>query len=456
MINLALAFVSGILLVLAFPKANLYLLAYIALVPLLISIRRSRNIIESAICGALTGVIFFGGVLFWMNTLYKWAGLWAILAWAALAVCQALFIAAFAGASKAGSIKCAKAGILINPILWTLIEWIRSLGPYGVTGGGLGYTQTGFPPVLQLASIAGVYGITFILVLFNEAVAEAITEIKARNLVIAVLMLIIAVLFGYYRIAVFRETGRPVSVAVVQANISQDAKLDYREVFKIADIYERMSRKARSSNPDIIIWPETAVTTYLFESEEIYSKIHNLAAEGNSFYLIGTPYRERDKIYNSIVAFSKKGRINGRYDKQRLVPFGEYLPLRPFFFRLLGENPLFANDYNSNPHPKTIDLGTVKAGAVICFESTFPYLVRDKVKRGAQFILVATNDAWFFDSSALYQHIQAAQMRAVENKMYVIQAANTGVSAIIDPVGRIVKRSNIEQPCVLLGKIYVH
>ncbi len=456
MINLILAFVSGILMVLAFPKANLYLLAYVALVPLLISIRRSRRVLDAALCGALTGVIFFGGVLFWMNTLFKWAGLWAILAWAAVAVFHALFIAMFAGSSKAGSIKFSKAGILINPVLWTLIEWMRSLGPYGVTGGDLGYTQASFLPVLQLASVAGVYGITFIIVLFNEAVAEAITEIKARNLVIAVLVLITAVLFGSYRIAVFRETGRPISVAVVQANISQDDKLDYREAFEIVDIHEKMSRKAMSSNPDIIIWPETAVTTYLFESEKIYSQIESLAASGASFYLIGTPYRDRNSIYNSIVAFSKKGRINGRYDKQKLVPFGEYLPLRPFFFRLLGEDPLFANDYNSNPNPKIIDMGIVKAGAVICFESTFPHLVRDKVKRGAQFILVATNDAWFFDSAALYQHIQAAQMRAVENKMYVVQAANTGISAIIDPLGRVVKRSGIEQPCVLLGKIYVH
>lgn len=454
--NLMLALVSGILLVLAFPKANIYLLAYLALVPLLISIRRSRNIPEAALYGALTGVIFFGGVLFWMNTLYKWAGLWATLAWAALAVCQALFIAVFAGASKAGSNKFPKARILINPVLWTLIEWIRSLGPYGVTGGGLGYTQAGFLPVLQLASVVGIYGITFIIVLFNEAAAEAIAGIETRNLVIAALVLFTAGVFGYHRISSFRETGRPVKVAVVQANISQDDKLDYRKAFEIVDINECMSRKARASNPDIIIWPETAVTTYLFESESIYLKIQNLAAGGNSFYLIGTPYRERDKIYNSIAAFSKKGRINGRYDKQRLVPFGEYLPLRPFFYRLLGENPLFASDYNSNPHPKIIDLGTVKAGAVICFESTFPYLVRDKVRRGAQFILVATNDAWFFDSAALYQHIQAARMRAVENNMYVVQAANTGISAIIDPLGRIVKRSGIEQPVVLTGKIFVH
>jgi len=156
------------------------------------------------------------------------------------------------------------------------------------------------------------------------------------------------------------------------------------------------------------------------------------------------------------VALSKKGNLIGRYDKQRLIPFGEYLPIRPFFYRLLGENPLFAEDYNSNPRPELIDLGISKVGVVICFESTFPYIVRDKVKRGAQFILVATNDAWFFDSSAPYQHIQAAQVRAVESGMYVVQAANTGISAIIDPLGRIVKSSKVGEARVLSGTIYVH
>jgi apolipoprotein N-acyltransferase len=221
-------------------------------------------------------------------------------------------------------------------------------------------------------------------------------------------------------------------------------------------MHEIMSRKAISSAPDIIIWPETAVTTYLFETKTMLSNVQDLIAAGGAYYLIGTPYTEKGKIYNSIVAFSRKGRMIGRYDKQRLVPFGEYLPLRPITYRLLQEDPLFANDYNSNPDPKLIDLGMVKAGIVICFESTFPYLVKDKVNKGAQFILVATNDAWFFNSSALYQHVQAAQMRAVENGIYVVQAANTGISAIIDPLGRVVKRSDIGRSSILTGKIYVH
>ena len=217
-----------------------------------------------------------------------------------------------------------------------------------------------------------------------------------------------------------------------------------------------MSRKAALLKPDIIIWPETSVTTYLFDTSSLLSRITSLVAGSNAYYLIGTPFRDKSKIYNSLVAFSKKGGYIGRYDKQRLVPFGEYLPLRPITYRMLGENPMFAEDYNSDPHPKLLDLGIARVGAVICFESTFPYLVRDLAKKGAQFLLVVTNDAWFFDSAAPYQHIQSAQVRAVENGMYVVQAANTGVSAIIDPLGRVIKRSNVGEAAVLQGRIFIH
>ncbi|MFH1710298.1 MAG: apolipoprotein N-acyltransferase [bacterium] len=456
MINLILAFISGLLLILAFPKFDLYLLAYVAIVPLLICVKRSRSLLEAVLCGTLSGVVFFGGVLFWINTLHKWAGPWAYLAWAALVVFQALYIAAFAGAAKYISVKYPKACIFLIPFVWAAIEWIRSIGPYGVTGGGLGYSQADFLMVLQVASVAGVYGISFLIVFFNEAVAGALLDKKIGNLGIAILILTLAVVFGNYKISAFKESGKAINIAVVQANISQDTKLDYRRAYEIVNIYEMMSRKAASSRPDIVIWPETAVTTYLFETSTMLSKVQDLVAGSNSFYLIGTPYREKGRIYNSVAAFSKKGRMIGRYDKQRLVPFGEYLPLRPLFYRLLQEDPLFAQDYNSNPDPNIINLDGVRVGAVICFESTLPYLVRDKVKQGAQFILVVTNDAWFFDSSALYQHIQAAQVRAVESGRYVVQAANTGISAIIDPVGRVVARSNIEEACVLTGKIYVY
>jgi apolipoprotein N-acyltransferase len=340
--------------------------------------------------------------------------------------------------------------------LWALIEWLRSLGQYGVTGGGLSYSQAEFLPVLQIAAILGSYGISFFIVFVNEAVAEATIEKNLRKIGLALIVMIIVLLFGSYHIGAYKEQGKPIKVAVIQANISQDVKLDFGYSYEIVNMHANLSKMALSERPDVIIWPETAITTYLFETNAMLTDVKKLVKDSKTIYIIGTPLRYRDKIYNSVVAFSKDGSLLGRYDKQRLVPFGEYLPLRPVFYPLLGKNPLFTEDYNGNPKANVVDIGIAKVGVVVCFESTFPYLVKDKVKKGAQFILVATNDAWFFDSSALYQHIQAARMRAVENNMFVVQAANTGISAIIDPVGRIVKRSPPKQATVLIGKIFIH
>ena len=411
--------------------------------------------LDSAKCGMLCGVIFFGGVLFWVNTLSRWAGPWANISWISLAVFQALFLAVFAGAAKFIS-KYFKLDIILIPLLWAAVEWIRSLGPFGVTGGGLGYSQAGFLPILQVASFAGVYGISFLAVFVNEAITEFVIDKNIKVLAAAFLILLIVISFGQYRINTFKDTGREIKIAVVQGNIPQDEKMDFHNIYRIVDSQVMLNNKALPSRPDIVIWPETAVTTYLFDSARIRGQIEDMVRKSRAYYLIGTPYREGDKIYNSVAAFSENGELIGRYDKQRLVPFGEYLPFRRLFYPILRGLSLFEKDYNSGREPKIIDLGVAKVGAVICFESTFPYMVRDKIKKGAQFILVATNDAWFFDSAAPYQHIQAAQVRAAENGVYVVQAANTGISAVIDPLGRVVTRSDVGRGGILLGKIRVH
>ena len=455
-IDLVLSAISGSLLVLIFPKISLYLLAYAALVPLFIAARRAKNPQAAAFYGFVCGLIFFGGNLFWINILAKWAGFWANTAWVLLIICQAVFLAVFAAAYRYSMGKFQRYSIIIVPLLWTAIEWIRSLGPYGVTGGGLSYSQTDLLPMLQLAFIFGSYGISFLIVLVNEAIVKAVTDKKPAYLGAAALLLAVALLSGYYRINAYRDSGRQIKVAVIQANVAQDVKLDYGLFYDITNIHESMSRMAARERPDIIIWPETAVTTYLFDTRTMLGDVKKLVRETGAIYLIGTPFREKDKIYNSVAAMSKSGDLIGRYDKQRLVPFGEYLPFRPVIYRLLEDNSLFAEDYNSNPDPKVLDLGVAKAGVVICFESTLPYLVKNRVRHGAQFILVATNDAWFFDSAAIYQHLAAAKMRAVENNMYVVQAANTGISAIIDPVGRITDKAGSGQCAILSGKIFVH
>jgi apolipoprotein N-acyltransferase len=456
MMNLFFSLISGALLGLAFPKAGLSYIVFISLIPLLLAVKRAKNTKTAFFYGLLCGLVFFGYNLFWINILEKWAGSWANVAWALLIVVQALYIAVFCVLYKHILAKYPKYELMLVPLLWVLLEVIRACGPYGITGGGLGYSQTDIPIILQLAAIASSYGISFFIVLVNLSITKAFIEKDLSPLVMTLIAALLVILFGAYRLHNYHDTGRSLRVCIIQPCVPQDVKMDFGFAYNIVETHIMMSRKAAEVKPDLIIWPETAVTIYLFEARSLLAGVKDTIKACNSYFLIGTPYRAGDKIYNSVAGFSPNGETVGRYDKRRLVPFGEYLPLRPITYKILGENQLFVEDYNSNPKPQLIEVCGVKAGVVICFESTFPPFVRSLVKKGAKFIVIATNDAWFFDSSAVYQHISAAKMRAVENGVFVVQAANTGISAIIDPVGRVRKETKVNEPVVLSGEIFVH
>jgi apolipoprotein N-acyltransferase len=456
MINLGLAILSGVLLVLAFPKFSIYMLAYVALIPLFFAIKRARSKPAAFFYGFISGMILFGGSLYWVTVLSKWADWWAYLAWAGLVLAESVFVAVFALIYKLLLGKYPKYDLLFVPFLWVLIDAVRALGPYGVTGGVLAYSQADNLIVLQTARLVTSYGLSFFIVLINIALLKAVLEKNIKPLIPAVIIALIVALYGGLRVKNYHDSGKMLRVSVVQANVPQDVKMDFGFTYNIVETHDLMSKKAALYKPDVIIWPETAVPIYLFETRSILGSIKDTIKSCGAYFLIGTPYREGDKIYNSVAGFSPSGEVVGRYDKRRLVPFGEYLPLRPIFFHLLGDNPMFVEDYNANPKQQVIDIAGTKAGVVICFESTLPYIVRDVVKKGAKFLVVATNDAWFFDTAAIYEHVQAAKMRAVENDMYVVQAANTGISAIIDPLGRVKNSTNVNDSAVLNGEIFVH
>jgi apolipoprotein N-acyltransferase len=455
-INYALSAVSGILAILIFPKFNLYLFAYVALVPLILAVKQTKTPKDAGVNGFIFGLVLFLGTLFWINTLATWAGAWAYAAWVALAIFQALFYSAFAYIYRYSIDRYPGYDIISAPFIWAVLEWVRSFGPFGVTGGGLSYSQTDLLPILQIVRYTGPYFISFVIVMFNVSLVSFIKDKNWKYPAFSLFLVLLLCTFGYYKIASYKDSGRPIKIAIVQPNVAQDVKMDFGLAYQIVETHTLISRKAMTLKPQLIIWPETAVTTYLLETRSILSQVTDLVKESRIPYLIGTPYRERENIYNSVIAFGGDGKIIGRYDKQRPVPFGEYLPLRPLLERFFEGNSLFLEDYSFGPKAKILDLGFAKAGVVICFESTFPYFVRDRVKKGAQFIVIVTNDAWFFDSAALYQHIAAAKMRAIENGVYVVQAANTGISAIIDPLGRTVKKTDEGEVAVLSGDIYVH
>lgn len=489
---------SGILLALAFPKFNLFWLAWFALVPLFIALGNTKNWKESLLCGFCFGSVFFGIHLFWLNSLFRFVGWWVLLGWVGLILFQTLFILLFAVifrlfvsdflASRmtldifqpevtalVGG--CRKDSMLISTLkrsgyvvlvaaLWIFIEWLRAWGPFGVTGGVVGYTQVKMLPLIQIASFSSVYGVSFIVVIFNVSLALfMVNHKKWQPLFVSVM--IIALCFGYgMRVIdsrgettksisdILRGSIKTVKLSLIQPNIDQKDKLDTSMIMSTFNINDRLTRKAVfSSQPDIVIWPETAIFAFLLDDPILLAKVKKLLIETHTWLITGIPFQKDGKAYNSIVSISPRGEVVSRYDKGQPVPFGEYLPFRKLLYPLLKGVGYYDGEFSANKDSLPIEADRLKIAAAICFESTFPSLIRNRVNKDSDFILVLTNDAWFGDSAAPYYHINTGVFRAIENRKYFIQVGNTGVSAVIDPYGRVLRKTEVNRRDILTFEI---
>jgi len=227
--------------------------------------------------------------------------------------------------------------------------------------------------------------------------------------------------------------GEPVKISVIQGNIPQHEKWDPAKQRDILENYTQLSIKASLDKPDLIIWPETAIPADPYYEPLILEHVLGLAKQLRIPILAGVPFSTSYYDYfNSAVLISSKGKILERYDKLRLVPFGEYVPFEKYlgFVRRIAPAPI--GSFRAGDEYVVFD----KFSALICFEDIFPDLSREFVKRGARMLVNITNDAWFKDTPAAYQHAQASVFRAVENRVPVVRCANTGYSVFVDSTGR--------------------
>jgi apolipoprotein N-acyltransferase len=452
----------------AFPKAHLWTLAFLFLVPLFFAVKRSASPKETVLSSYVFGLFYFGALFNGITELYFYVSFWAYVAWIGLVLFQSLFIAGFCLLTE----KIIKQedgrlhDLFIVPSVWGVIEWIRALGPFGVTGGGVGYSLATALPLIQISSITGVYGVSFIALLSNLILFRLLmhrTDFASRfwrkrgELMILIALFLATLLFGYYRLSSMIEGPSSFRVAVIQPNIDQPTKLNFAMKDRILDAHIILTREILKSKPDLVIWPETAITTYLFYDKPVLSKLSKLISGAGSYFLVGAPEWEKGKAYNSAFLLSPAGSLLGRYDKQKLVPFGEYIPLRPLLYPVLHLTSDFFSTmdygYDSSNKAALLNAGPRKLGVAVCFESTFPQIISDRVREGADDIVVITNDAWFFDSSLVYQHLDSGVFRAVETGVPLIQVGNTGFSAIIAPSGRIIKQTRLNRKTALLCEV---
>jgi apolipoprotein N-acyltransferase len=443
---------AAVLTALIFPKFNLTWLAWIALVPFFSLLITSQNRQEGLKQGFVFGFIFFLLHLYWLLTLAEFVSWWIVLGWIVLAIFQTLFILLFVCLVLLTKPVWRSWAI---PFFWVMVEWLRAWGPFGVSGGDLGYSQATCLPLIQIASFTSVYGVSFLIALVNAAFAQIMVERKKIGLLIVATGLLIATLvYGHF---VLQQASQPTNqylkLALIQANIPQKEKLNPRSVPQIFAVHQELTKKSLADRPDIIIWPETALFTYLFQDQQIWGGLQELIRQASCPFIIGTPHYQNGKAYNSVVSISATGEVLSFYYKQHLVPFGEYLPFRQLLFPILKGVGYYDSEFASDQPPGPLRIKNLSIAAAVCFESVFPQVIKERVNKETAFILLVTNDAWFGNSAASYFHLNAGVLRAIENRRYFVQVGNTGFSALIDPFGRIIKVSDLNKQQVLLVKV---
>lgn len=453
-----LAVFSGLLLSITFPCANMSLIAFIAMVPLLLAIR-NQSISRAFVLGLITGIVFFGILLFWIAgiRLYQVDQWLLVIGWMVASIACALFIGVFAACVSMWEMRKTRVFFLAPAIIWTALEFIRSHFPLeGFPWGILGYSQYQNLILIQTAELTGVFGISFLIVLINTAIIGIISRTKNNwyGTGITVVVIIICLVWGNIKLGENLASGKTLKIAVIQTNIGIEQSWDWeisRE--KILLMLNRLTQKAAKSNPDLIVWTETAILSSPATSPWMKKRLSSITEQLNSYLLVGAPHMIEGNYYNSAFLISSKGQIINRYDKIHLVPFGEMIPgeeLFPFLRKIFPQAGIYS------PGKKyTVFNEPGKFCTLICYEGIFGDLTRRFIKKGSEFIVNISNDAWTRTKASYYQHLSMDVFRAVENRRYFIRAGNTGISAIIDPNGKIEQSVGVGREGIIISHIFL-
>ena len=453
------ALTSGLMMTAAFPRPELSWLAWVALVPLLYSLRDLPAGRRFA-AGFTAGWVHYLTLGYWLiATIMVYGGVPlvpALLFYLALAACLAGYLALFA-LFLGWSAKKPPVCLLTAPFLWVGLEYLRAHLFSGLPWALLGHSQYKRLYLIQIADIAGVYGLSFVIVLVNAAITCLLLRLRRQSWrgsptnngavflmgALAVTALVLTWGYGRQRLrAVDRELLRAPRrlVAVVQGNIDQAQKWDFP--FRLASVEKHLAlaEKTTALRPDLIVMPETALPFYFFYEKGLTDLVCQRVREMGVSLLAGAPAYQQVPggmlFYNSAFLIRPDGKAADRYDKTHLVPFGEYVPFGswlPFIDKLVAG----VGDFTPGEASRVIKLNGCGLAVQICYEIIFPDICRRMVQHGADIIINITNDAWYGKTAAPYQHFSMTVFRAVENRRSLVRSANTGISGFIDPAGRI-------------------
>lgn len=450
----ALVFASGMLLSLAFPKADLGLIAWVAFVPL-VWVVWEGSLRRAFFYGWMGGMGFYLCSVYWVvHTIGLYSNIHPVVAVIPLFLMCSI-LAAYTGAFALGVRWCQgnwRWLLIFGPLLWVSLEWLRSFFFIGFPWVSLGYSQHRSLNLIQIAELTSVYGISALVIFGNLVVFTLVYKRgpgRGRLLVGTVALILCVMAWGSWRRAqlVSLPHDQRLRVGVVQGNVEQDEK--WRPAFQAETItrYARMTRQAAAQDTGLIVWPETAVP-FFFQSDYTYrGRILGLAREMKTPLLFGSPAFERGPrrvtLFNRAYLLSAEAEVVDRYDKLILTPFGEFIPFQDSFLFFLDKLVEGIGDFAPGTTPTVFPLPPHAFGVLICYEGIFPDLARRFVERGATFLVNITNDAWFGRTAAPYQHLMMGALRAVENRVPLVRAANTGISAVVDVTGAVQTRTQL-------------
>jgi apolipoprotein N-acyltransferase len=471
-----LAIFSAILQVVIFPLPGIYILSWIALAPLLLALLRARPAGELEIPGSprlepatpwqgfllgyVCGILWYAGTCYWIfDTMRQYGGLNTPMALLVLFL-FCCYLGLYHGVfgllvSLLARARDDRRALVLSPVLWVAVELARTR----ITGfpwNLLGIAQVDNVPLCRIAGWTGVYGISFEIALVNVAVAAAFVIAKQKRSTMLTAAIAAAAVLQAGRLVDAPSAPVDHTAILVQQNIPVSADWTPAYFEQTVSDLTQLTTKSVQGNPapvDLVVWPESPAP-FFSNDPKFRANLSDLAQKTKSWIIAGsigsngsTPNTE-GPVFNSAVAVSPSGQWTARYDKVHLVPFGEYLPF-PSLFSFAGGLTKEVGQFEHGNSHRPLDAGGERLGLFICYESIFPDEVRQSAAQGAELFVNISNDGWYGDSGAYAQHLNQTRMRAIENDRWLLSATDTGVTAAIDPWGRVASRIPRKQRAAL-------
>lgn len=463
-LRFAMAAASGVALALAFPNVAWGWLAFVALTPLIAAAVMARGKLEAFLLGWLAITITWLINIPWVIIVMSRYGGLSQPVGIAIFVAMCFILGGYGGAF-ALVVHLLRLGSSLGPWLavpavWAAIEYARTFLFSGFPWNLIATALIDLPPFAQPARWLGPYGLGVLVTAISTVLAWLVVAgapRRSRNVAALSLISFVAIWMIAGLVLLRRQERRIAAepkhlTAMIQPNISQQMRWDDQNLSIIFDRMARLTEESLQRGAKVVIWPESTIPLRFLDAHLYRAYVQVTSRQYNADIILGSVAQDAqdpNKVWNAAYLVSS-GEISGRYDKLRLVPFGEYVPLREllvFAETLVREVGQF--QFGTNDYPL---VGKFKYGPAICYEVVYPRIPAVQVAHGADVLVTITNDAWFDRSSAPRQHLNQARMRTIETDRYFLRAATTGISALIDPAGRIVKSLDLEQEGVILGE----